>query len=238
MQPWILLDRVTLPSGGDMRLVRRGTEHVVTIDGVKLMGSGESGSEEALARLCCERVKGRDHPQLLIGGLGLGYTLRAALADVGPHARIVVAELVPALVTWAAGPLAPLFGSCLADPRVQIEIADVADVIAATPERFDTILLDVDNGPDGLTSPANARLYSPAGLKATRRALRPGGVFALWSAFRDEAFTTRLRRAGFTVEIVPVRARGTRGTRHVIWLATANAVKPAGGRPGSRRRSR
>jgi spermidine synthase len=184
------------------------------------MNSRLSGSEEALASLTCTRISARSAPRLLIGGLGMGFTLRAALAELGPAARVEVAELVPAVVRWARGPLAGLFGGSLDDPRVSVSEMDVAAVIAAATARFDAILLDVDNGPEGLTRQGNDGLYGPAGLRAARAALKPGGVLSVWSSAPNQAFTDRLRHAGFTAEEHRVRAnRGRRGARHVIWVA-------------------
>jgi spermidine synthase len=184
------------------------------------MGSQLCGSEQALARLACRRLGDHD-ARILIGGLGMGFTLGAALAALPASATIVVAELVPKVVAWANGPLAHLFGDSLADPRVSIEIADVHDVIVGAPGRFDRILLDVDNGPDGLIHLANERLYCNWGLRAAYAALRPAGVLAVWSAYADDAFADRLRNAGFAVDEVRIRATGGRtGARHTIWLAS------------------
>ena len=151
----------------------------------------------------------------------MGFTLRAALAVLGPKARITVAELVPAVIAWAKGPMAEIFGDSLSDPRASILCADVIEVIQSHPATFDAILLDVDNGPEGLIRKANDALYDPSGLKAIRRALRPGGVLAVWSSGPHPAFSKRLRDAGFAVNEVAVRATARRsGARHVIWFAT------------------
>jgi spermidine synthase len=156
---------------------------------------------------------------VLIGGLGMGFTLRAALALLRQDAKIVVAELVPAVVDWARGPMAEIFGSSLADPRVEIAVEDVGGLIGASTSAYDSILLDVDNGPDGLSRPANDRLYGAAGLGAARAALTPGGTLGIWSSAPDPAFTRRLTNAGFKVEETTARARGDRGARHTIWAA-------------------
>lgn len=223
MLPWLHLDSAPLPDGsGELRLFRRGREFSVRLGiGVELMNSRQHGSEEALARLGCAGLAGRARPRVLVGGLGLGFTLRATLAALGPGAEVVVAELVPALVGWARGPLAPVFGDVLDDPRVEVRIGDVGALLRASRADFDAILLDVDNGPDALTVPANDALYGPAGLGAARAALRPGGVLAVWSAAQDAAFGRRLAQIGFAVAEHRERARGSRGgARHVIWLAS------------------
>lgn len=220
MLPWIKLDTAGIPGGREiLTLKRRGDEFSIMLGSNELMNSRVSGSEEALAKLSCARLDGRPAPRILIGGLGMGFTLRAALAALGPDAKVAVAELVPAVVAWARGPMAGIFAGCLDDPRAEILEADVADAIAAADNAYDAILLDVDNGPDGLSRAANDRLYDVGGLAAARRALARGGVLAVWSAHPDRAFAARLRRAGFEVEEVHTRARGKRGARHVIWLA-------------------
>ena len=221
MIPRILLGTAALPGGGELRLIRRGEEFSIMLGANELMNSRLSGSEEELARIACARIAGRPRPAVLIGGLGMGFTLRAALAELPRAAEVVVAELVPEVVAWARGPMAPVFRGSLEDPRVRVEEADVAELIAAARAAYDSILLDVDNGPDGLTIAANDRLYSAAGLAAARSALRPGGVLAVWSSAPDKAFTGRLRQAGYAVEEVEARARGGgRGARHHLWFAT------------------
>ena len=221
MIPWVLIDSGTIPGAAEtLRLMRRGDEFSIRLGPNELMNSRLSGSEEALATRGCAPIAGRNKATVLIGGLGMGFTLRAALGVLGKDAAITVAELVPEVVAWARGPLAPVFGDCLADPRVAIREGDVADLIRSHRNAFDAILLDVDNGPDGLTSAANDRLYDKGGLKAARTALRAGGVLAVWSAEPDAAFGRRLGTAGFAVEEITVRAhRGRAGARHTIWLA-------------------
>ncbi|MDQ3139595.1 MAG: hypothetical protein M3Q15_02580 [Pseudomonadota bacterium] len=214
-----LIDTAEVPGGGELRLLRRGNEYSIMLGANELMNSRVSGSEEALATLAIGAVHGRPCRDLLIGGLGMGFTLRAALARLGPEAHIVVAEIVPAVIAWARGPMAHIHGNSLTDPRVRIDTVDVADIIADAQAAFDAILLDVDNGPDGLSSAANDRLYDAAGLAEARNALRPGGVLAIWSSAPDRAFTQRLRKAGFEAEEHAVRARGTKGARHMIWIA-------------------
>lgn len=221
MIPWEHLDTATIPGdGGTLRLLRRGAEFSIRLGDNELMNSRLSGSEEALATLACARIASRAAPRVLIGGLGMGFTLRAALGALPAGAALVVAELVPAVAAWARGPLSAVFGGILDDPRASLREADVAGVIAARSSAWDAILLDVDNGPDGLTLPANDRLYAAAGLGAARAALRPGGILAVWSAGPDRTFGRRLREAGLIVEEVAVRANGRRGgARHTIWLA-------------------
>jgi spermidine synthase len=223
MIPWIHLDTAAVPDGDELRLMQRGTEFsIMAGGGIELMNSRLSGSERALATLVCDRLKARPKARLLIGGLGMGFTLRAALADLPTTAGVVVAELVPGVVAWARGPLAHIFEGSLTDPRVAVREADVAALIDEAQAGFDAILLDVDNGPGGLSRQANDGLYSPQGLAAARRALRPGGILAVWSSGPSSEFTSRLRRAGFQTEEVKVRAnRSGKGARHVIWLATA-----------------
>lgn len=220
MIPWLQLDSAPLPGGGELRLKRRGGEFSIMLGANELMNSRLSGSEEALATLVAERLGGRPRPRVLIGGLGMGFTLRAALASFPSGVRIEVLELVPQVVAWSRGLMAEVFSGCLDDPRVTIITGDVGQAIATARGDLDAILLDVDNGPDGLTVAANDALYGPAGLAAARAALTPGGVLAVWSQGPDRSFTQRLRQAGFAVEEVGVRAgRGGRGKRHVIWLA-------------------
>jgi len=222
MIPWSLIDTVQVPGGdGELRLMRRGAEFAIMLGQNQLMNSRLSGSEQALATIACGKIKSLKRPHLLIGGLGMGFTLRAALAVLGTEALVVVAELIPAVLQWARGPMAEIFGDSLTDPRVSLREADVAELIRSSPSAYDAILLDVDNGPDGLTRDANDALYDPSGLRAAHAALRPRGVLAVWSSGPDPKFTKRLREAGFEVEEIKLRANGTRGgARHMIWIAT------------------
>ena len=219
MLPWIELDRTDLPQGGVLRLMQRGREFSIKLGVAELMTSRLFGSEEALATLAAEALAGRARPRVLIGGLGMGFTLRAALKALPAEAKIVVAELVPAVVRWARGPMAELFGDCLDRPGVEIVEADVATLIGAPAAAYDAILLDVDNGPEGMTQATNDGLYSVRGLAAARAALRPGGVLAVWSQGPDRTFAARFAKSGFQVEEKRVRAGGSHGgSRHVIWL--------------------
>ncbi|MBD8545250.1 spermine/spermidine synthase domain-containing protein [Sphingomonas sp. CFBP 8760] len=221
MTPRELLGTAEVPGGPPLRLFRRGDDFMIVLDRNELMSSRMSGSEIALGTMTCARLTGHPAPRLLIGGYGMGFTLRAVLASLGADARIVVAELVPGILDWARGPMAALTGDCLDDPRVEIVIGDVGGAIAGGSGRYDAILLDVDNGPDGLTREANDGLYTARGLAAARMALRPGGVLAVWSAGADAAFTRRLGQAGFAVDEIRVRARDNgKGPTHVIWFAT------------------
>ncbi len=219
MIPWIVLATAPIPGGGgDIRLMRRGAEFAIWLDGNQLMSSRLGGSEEALAVLSCERLRGCARPHMLVGGLGMGFTLRAALAALGPEARITVAELVPAVVAWARGTMAEIFGGSLEDPRVSIVESDVAVLLRAGAETYDAILLDVDNGPEALTLASNDGLYGARGLRAAHTALRPGGILSVWSVAPDDAFAERMRKAGFAAEEIRVRGHGKRGARHVIWI--------------------
>jgi spermidine synthase len=222
--PWSLLDRAQVPGGGELRLLRRGAEFSIKLDKNELMNSRLSATEQALATIGCATIRTRARPHVLIGGLGMGFTLRAALTVLGPKARVTVAELVPAVVAWARGPLAKLSGDSLADPRVHIHEGDVGDLIRAGKAAYDAILLDVDNGPAGMTRKANDGLYDAKGLRAAFAALRAGGVLAVWSSKPDATFTARLRKTGFAVVENPVRAKGPQGgAQHFIWTATRAA---------------
>lgn len=219
--PWETLGRAHAPGGGELILQRRGTEVAIRLDGYVLMSNRAHDSEEALASLTCPLVAPLGTPRVLIGGLGLGYTLRAALDRLPQRAQVVVAELVPAVVEWNRGPLAEIAGRPLEDPRVRVEADDVGAVIARAADGapFDALLLDVDNGPAAFTRPANASLYDRRGLGIMHAALRAGGVMGMWSAVEDRAFANRLRAAGFAVETPRVAARGRTGTKHTVFLA-------------------
>ena len=218
MVPRELIDVAPVPGGDELRLYRRGGDHMIVLDRNELMNSRMSGSEEALATMTAQRL-GRAGARVLIGGYGMGFTLRAALAAFGAGATVIVAELVPQILAWARGPMADLTAGSLDDPRVKLVEGDVAAVIERRAGAWDAILLDVDNGPDGLTRLGNDRLYTARGLAAARAALTPGGILAVWSAGPDPRFARRLADAGFAVEEVAVRARSNgKGPRHVIWF--------------------
>jgi spermidine synthase len=216
-----LIGTAQVPGGQELRLFRRGRDFMILLDRNELMSSRMSGSEEALAVMSCARLEQRPAPHMLIGGYGMGFTLRSALAALGADAQVTVAELVPEIIEWARGPMVDLAAGCLDDPRVRLIEGDVVAVIAEAVATYDAILLDVDNGPDGLTRNGNDRLYSMKGLAAAKAALKPGGILAVWSAAPDNAFAKRLSAAGFSVEEIAVRARSNgKGPRHVIWFAT------------------
>ncbi|MEW6599355.1 MAG: MnmC family methyltransferase [Nitrospirota bacterium] len=219
---WELVDSAHVPGGGggELFLYRRGAEYSIRLGNGELMNSRVHGSEDALAELACARIASRTCPHFLIGGLGMGFTLAAALRLLGSGASVAVAELVPSVVQWNRGPLSHLAGHPLDDVRVTVYETDVAQMLKVRGCAYDAVLLDVDNGPEGFTRQRNEWLYTPEGLAASFEALRPGGVLAIWSAGPDSSFTRRLRRAGFDTEEVRVHARGKRsGGHHTIWLA-------------------
>jgi spermidine synthase len=219
MLPWVELGRAKVPGGGEFRLMQRGQEFTIFAGTIGLMSSRQSGSEEAMAKIAAERVGARPKVKVLIGGLGMGFTLRRTLADFGPDAQITVAELVPEIAgAWARGPLAEVHGPGIDDPRLLLVVDDVGAVMAR--DTYDAILLDVDNGPEGLSRSGNDALYSHAGISRAKSALKPGGMLAVWSVAPDPHFTKRLQQSGMKVEELKARAHGGRGARHVIWVAT------------------
>ncbi|MEZ4460328.1 MAG: hypothetical protein R3E66_11495 [bacterium] len=217
MIPWEILDEKPVPDGGTMQLARRGEEYVIRVDRKDLMSSRMSGSERALAETSCAGAGAGF--RALVGGLGLGYTLRAALDQLPDDSEVVVAELVPAVIAWNRDLLGHLADHPLDDARTTVFEGDVRKPIQAPGTKFDAIMLDVDNGPEGLSHEANGWLYQKAGIAACKQALRPKGVLAIWSAFDDPRFTRRLKEAGFSVELLPVRAHGKKGAKHYVWLA-------------------
>jgi len=231
LNEWVLIDSAQVPdTGGFMRLMQRGDELVIRVDGRELMSTHVHGSEDALADLAVDQLERRVGKQrgpkqpdarILIGGMGIGFTLAAALKRVGPEALVVVAELVPAVIEWNRGVLGETAGHPVNDPRTSMHQGDVADLIRSPPAPWDAILLDVDNGPTGLTRASNDWLYSWQGLNAAFAALRPQGVLGIWSAAPDDSFTRRVKRAGFNVDPIGVRSRGAKGgRRHVVWICT------------------
>ena len=221
MKPWVTLASAIAPGGAKMTLVQRDDTFVIRVDNAELMSSRHHASEDALATLACEGLGPK--ARVLIGGLGLGYTLRTTLDLVSPAARVDVSEFVPEIVDWNRGALAHLARRPLEDRRVTVIVKDVARVIAEAPGAYDAILLDVDNGPAALSAPGNANLYGEPALRRTMAALTPGGVFAVWSAGDEHAFRRRLENVGFDVKVKHPRAHGERGTRHVVWLARVPA---------------
>ena len=225
MTPWRVVGSDRAPRGGELVLYQRGNEYSIRVDGCELMTSRASHSEQEMARLSVERLDARvSRPRLLIGGLGMGYTARAALDALPPAAQVKIVEIVPAVIAWNHGPLGHLARCPLEDPRIQVELGDVARVIARATTRFDAILLDVDNGPRGLTREDNQGLYNEAGLVSAQRALRAGGLLVVWSPSLDARFEKRLRQVGYAVEILEVAARGpgAGGTRHTLFFGRAS----------------
>ena len=219
MEPLELIGQTLTPNGIDLKLTRRGNEYIILANGKSLMSSRMHGSEEALATLACRRVRTMGQPCVLVGGLGMGFTLRATLDFLPPDATVVVAELVPAVVEWNRGPLGLLAGQPLKDRRVRVHVADVAVTLRSLPDQFHAVLLDVDNGPAAFTTPDNAGLYDNRGIAAAHEALKMGGVLAVWSAREDRKFEQRLRYCGFAVEVERVRGRLKKGgPRHTIFL--------------------
>jgi spermidine synthase len=219
VKPLELLGQASSPDGTILKLVRRSDEYIILANGKSLMSSRMHGSEEALATLGCQRARTLERPSVLIGGLGMGFTLRATLDLLPPDAMVVVAELVPAVVEWNRGPLGPLAEEPLKDSRVWVEINDVAITLSSRRGQFDAVLLDVDNGPSAFTAPTNAGLYDDHGIAAAFAALKMDGVLAVWSAREDRKFEQRLRHGRFTVAVESVRGRLKRGgPRHTIFL--------------------
>lgn len=219
MKSFESLGQALSPDGTVLKLVRRGDEYLILADGAVLMSSRMHGSEEALARFACQRARTLKKPSVLIGGLGMGFTLRATLDLLPPDATVVVAELVPAVVEWNRGPLGPLARHPLNDKRVRVETGDVAATLRSSRGQFDAVLLDVDNGPAALTASENSVLYDERGIAAARAALKKDGVLAVWAAKEDRKFEQRLREGGFDVQVHRVCARLKKGgPRHTIFL--------------------
>lgn len=219
MKPWKVIERAPAPDGGELVLHQRGEEFAIRVNGRELMSSRQHGSEERMAEVACAGLgKGA---RVLVGGLGLGYTVRAALDRLPREAEVVVAELIPAVIAWNRGVLAPLAGRPLEDPRVRVEARDVGELLREAHAAYDAVLLDVDNGPEALTQEANRWLYGERGLAALREALRPGGRAVVWSASPDPAFANRMRRAGLVTEVREVPARAGRRTMHTLFIGRA-----------------
>ena len=226
MLPRETIATAQIPEGGELTLVSHGRDFIIMLGRDELMGTRMQYSEEQLALLTLAEL-GKDAPRLLVGGYGMGFTYRAALSEVGDSGQVIVAEIVPDVLEWAEGPLAHLTGDSLKDPRGEVVLCDVAALIDdandGTCAKFDAILLDVDNGPDGVVRDPNDRLYTRTGIAKAKDALNPGGILAVWSAAPDHKFTRRLMDAGFDVEAREVRARpNNKGPRHTIWFARKN----------------
>ena len=234
MIPWVQLDSVPLPGHKvDVRLLQRDTEYSIQVGNEELMNSREHGSEDALAELALAKIQGFPKPRILIGGLGLGFTLATTLKCTYPEAIVTVAELLPAVVTWNHGPIGHLAGHPLKDPRVVIKETDVTKLVKADQQAYEAILLDIDNGPTPITLNSNRWLYTLDGIRVLFAALVPGGILAVWSAGPEPEFALDLQKAGFVVEEKRVKSRGNKGANHVIWLA----MRPKKPLPPQRRAS-
>lgn len=222
MKHWTLLGEAPIPgSDKTLSLIEGKDDFFIKISGGgELMSTRKHGSEDALGSLPCERLGNTGQAQVLIGGLGMGFTLAAVLSCVGEKAQVTVAELIPEVVEWNKGPLGARSGRPLDDPRTRVYVGDVASLLKDEHSRYDVIALDVDNGPEGMTKSSNSWLYTTAGIAAAQNSLKPGGIVAYWSAGPDPKFHERLRRCGFLVDEVMVRAHANKGARHVIWLAS------------------
>lgn len=230
MNKWTVLGVAQIPNeGGELKLSQRDQEFSIRLSGVRgeLMNSRVHGSEEALAELGCAQLRSADNTEILVGGLGMGFTLAAALECVDASATVTVAELIPEVVEWNRGPLGDCAKRPLEDPRTLIHTGDVSDLITRKTSFYDAILLDVDNGPEGLTHADNDQLYASGGLERIYRALTPQGMLAVWSAGPDPLFLTRLKKAKFHVSARTVRARPGKGSRHTIFLAKKGAAFPS-----------
>lgn len=229
VKKWTTLDRAAAPDGKFISLHEHDGSYSIHVDGAPLMSTRQSASEERLAELACANLSAKPAARILIGGLGFGFTLKAALASVASDAEVVVAELLGAVIAWNRNPLYSLAADAMADPRVSIRQQDVLEVIRAEPGGFDSIILDVDNGPAALSTDGNQELYGDEGLRWARAALRPGGCVAYWSAAPDPAFEKRMARAGFAVEARVCRARPSAGARHTIFLGRVRPGRNASG---------
>lgn len=241
MKRHLLLDTAPIPDSAEaLCLFEYGDDFVIKLQsgkGGQLMNTRMHGSEDALAEIPCRRLAGRSAARVLIGGLGMGFTLASALRHLTENAEVMVAELVPGVIEWNRGPLGEKAGKPLDDPRARVTNEDVAKILQTEAGAFDAIMLDIDNGPEGLTHQTNNWLYSLEGLAACARALRPGGVLAVWSASADREFSNRLGKAGFHAEAQQVYAHGNRGPKHTIWIATLGSAAGAHRASSSRKRA-
>jgi len=222
MIPWTLLGTANIPNnGGELELTQRDKEFSIHLKGVRgeLMNSRVHCSELALANLGCAHIQGIENTKVLVGGLGMGFTLSAALNATSKNSQVVVAELVPEVIEWNKGPLGDCAGHPLNDLRATVHLGDVAELFTAKQATYDAVLLDVDNGPEGFTHADNNNLYSSKSLQAIRQTLRPNGVLAIWSAWHDPKFTTLLKKSRYKVQTQTVRAHKGKGSRHTIYLA-------------------
>lgn len=239
MIPWQTLDRAEVPGGGELTLVRRGEEYAIRMNGAELMASRAHSSEEKMAVLAAEALGSKvARPRVFIGGLGLGYTLRATLDAFPKGVDVVVAELVPQVVTWVKGPLAHLAGDTLKDKRVTVVTDDAVEVMRRSKGRFDALLVDIDNAPTTLVRAKNAQLYSERGVDTAKNALTPNGVLVVWSGGPDARFLSRMKHAGFTTREERVSEHGRGGRAYTLFVGQLNAPKkkPDPAKPTSRRR--
>ena len=222
MSHWTLLGEAKIPGTEQFIYLYQGKDDfsIKLARGQELMNTRKHGSEDALGELPCRRLKNRANAKVLIGGLGMGFTLAAALRSVGSEAEVTVAELVPEVVEWNRGPLGEDSGRPLDDPRTRVHVGDVARLLKQSTARFDVIALDIDNGPEGLTRNTNNWLYSLMGVACAQNALKPGGVLAYWSAAKDDDFHDLLKSCGLLVDEVQVFAHGNKGARHTLWMAS------------------
>ena len=222
MIPWILLGTAHIPNnGGELKLTQRENDFSIHLKGVRgeLMNSRDHCSELALAELGCAHIRGKENTRVLVGGLGMGFTLAAALKATSTSSQVVVAELVPEVIEWNKGALGECAGRPLDDNRVLVHLGDVAELFKSRQATYDAVLLDVDNGPEGFTQACNNNLYSIESLQAIRETLQAGGVLAIWSAWHDEKFTQQLKKAGFKVTVQTIRAHKGKGSRYTVYLA-------------------
>jgi spermidine synthase len=218
VKKWTAVDQALTPDGKTVSLYEHDGSYMIRVDGVPLMSTRQHASEEMLAELACAHVRGTRGAQVLIGGLGFGFTLRAALATVGADAQVMVAEILSAVIAWNRNASFPLAADALADPRVTVLQQDAGEAICEGRGSFDAIVLDVDNGPAALSTSGNLRLYDSSGLRNARAALRPGGCLAVWSVAPDPAFERRMAQAGFRVEVQRCRSHLSSGRWHTLFL--------------------
>jgi spermidine synthase len=218
VKKWTLLEQVTTPDGSRLSLAEHDGTYAIRVNGRELMSSRHSFSEERLGVVACQPLRTLKGARVLIGGLGLGFTLRAALSTLASDAQVVVAELLPEVVTWNQNPAYPLSSEALADPRTQVVIGDVARVIEHSEARFDAIMLDADNQTTSMNTAGNTRLYQASGLAAVHRALTPDGIAVYWSAGEEPVFVDRFGKSGFDVEVQRVRRHPSSKASHFLLI--------------------